>query len=371
MKIGISLLTAGKNKVGPDRVSFNLINNLIKFDRKNEYVIFVNKASSKWFSKFPDNFKIVNVNLTFTRLGWFWEHIFFIFDKHRRDIDLLHFPQSYGVIGYKGKFVLTIHDLRAYLRPDLVNYRSHLVSKIIQRRNMQKAIMIITVSNYVKNEIIKNCSINPNKIFVIYNGVDERFYKPINQVKLMNKYNLPKDYVLFVGETHPNKNLRRTIEAFRYVQEKYKLNLHFIIAGSPGADHDKLKSQVKHLGFDNFVHFLGYFPDKDLPFLYRNARIFIFPSIDEGFGIPPIEAMASGIPVVASNVSSIPEILGDAAILVNPFCISSIAKGIEDALINSQEQQERIKKAIKRLKLFSWEKMTKQVIEVYRSSIAF
>lgn len=365
MKIGISLLTASNMKVGPDNVSLNLIHNIVRIDKRNEYVIYINDECRNWLSIYQNSAELVCVKHPIRKAPWLFEQLFFNFDWRARGLDLLHFPQSQGVIGYRGKYVLTIHDLRAYLRPDLVKYSHYLRSKVLLKNNVLKADRIITVSKYVRDQILSNFPIPENNIRVVYNGVDKRFGGLPQPEDFLTRYGLPGKYILFVGETHPNKNLLRTIKAFKIAKEKHQLDCHFVIAGSPGTDDDNLKNYVKANGLEGFVHFIGYFPDQDLPYLYSSACLFVYVSLDEGFGIPPLEAMSCGIPVIASNTSCIPEILGDAAVLVDPLSVDSIAGGMEKLLTNCGYYDKQVQKGRDRVKLFSWENMAKEVVEVY------
>jgi glycosyltransferase involved in cell wall biosynthesis len=199
--------------------------------------------------------------------------------------------------------------------------------------------------------------------------VDERFKPIVATQAFKERYQLRDRYVLFVGQTTANKNLRRGIDAVNLARNKFGLNHQFIIAGLPGEDDAKLKRYVNESNLHGTVRFIGYVDDIDLPQLYANSELLLFPSINEGFGIPPLEAMRCGIPVVAAQASCLPEVLGDAPIWVNPLSVESIAEGIGNALLDKKARISAIAKGLTRVERFSWEKMALETVKVYREAL--
>ena len=366
MKIGISLLCARKNRTGVENVTFNLIKQLSKIDNDNKYIIYSNKQTREGISREANRFEVVDVKLSGKRYLWVWEHLFFLMNRKHKEIDFLHFPIGGGVIGYRGKFILTIHDLKHYRRQNLVKLRRHVLNRLWFNANIKRAEMIIAVSEYVKNDILRTFDIPEESIRVIYNGVDDRYRPCGRSIAFRSRYELPREYILFVGQTAPSKNIRRAIDAVKLIRDKYNLVYPFVVAGPPGEEDWLLKSYVEKNNLENMVRFYGYIVDDDMPQLYSNSKLFLFPSITEGFGIPPLEAMSCGIPVVAARTASMPEILGDAAILVNPFSVDSIAEGIRKALADKDDTNKMIKRGLLRAKDFSWEKMTLETLKVYK-----
>jgi glycosyltransferase involved in cell wall biosynthesis len=370
MKIGISLLSAGSLRTGVENTAFNLITQLSKIESDDEYVIFADTRRLPWLSTFTGRIQVVNVRLSCDRAFWIWEHLFFLTSSRVKDVDVVHFPIGGGVVGYGGKFVLTIHDLKHYLSKDLVMLRRHLLWRVWCKANVKNAKRIITISGHVKAEILREFPVRAESVRVISNGVDLRFRLSSRTEPVRTKYHLPERYVLFVGTTSANKNLRRAIDAMNIVRVKYNLDYQFIVAGAPGEEDVVLKRYVGDNSLQETVRFIGYCGEEDLHQLYVNADLFLFPSLTEGFGIPPLEAMSCGIPVVAARSSCLPEVLGDAAIWVDPLSAESIAEGIRNGLLNDTIRKEAIERGLSRVRRYSWEKMAFETIEVYREAAA-
>ncbi len=369
MKIGISLLCARPHRTGVENAAFNLVKQLGRVKGPDEYVIYADIQRLPWLSSIPSDIGVVDVRLSSSWAPWIWEHLFFLTNQQPREMDVVHFPIGGGVVGYRGTFILTIHDLIRYSRSDLVKLRRLLLWRLWCKANLKRAALIIAVSEHVKRDIMRKFSVPSESIRVIHNGVDPRFRPCPRTQEFRDRYQLPERYVLFVGATGPNKNIRRAIDAVTLIRKRYSLDHQFVVAGMPGEDGAALKNYVSanHLG--NTVRFLGYVNDKDLPELYANAALFLFPSILEGFGIPPLEAMRCGIPVVASQASCMPEVLGDAAIWVNPMSVESIAQGIATALLDKNARDSAIAKGLIRADQFSWQKMALETIQAYRKTV--
>ena len=368
MKVGISLLIAKANRTGLENVALNLIEQLSKMDTDDEFVIYANTRNLPWLSTISHRMRVVDVRLCPQRAMWFWEHLFFLTDRRTKEVDIVHFPISGGVVGYQGKFVLTLHDLKHYLYRDLVLLRRHLLWRVWCKLNTRKAAKIITVSEYVKKQILREFPVHSADIHVIANGVDKRFRPCAKTQAFREKYQLPERYVLFVGQTSTNKNIRRAIDAMNLVCKSHKTDHCFVIAGMPGEADADLRAYVRNSHLEKMILFLGYVDDNDLPQLYSNAALFLFPSITEGFGIPPLEAMRCGIPVVAARASSMPEVLGDAAIWVDPLSVDSIAEGINTGLLDQNARNRAIARGLFRAEQFSWEKMALETMKVYREA---
>jgi glycosyltransferase involved in cell wall biosynthesis len=213
----------------------------------------------------------------------------------------------------------------------------------------------------------------PDKIVVTPNAIDERFSVAPSEehvVETRERYQLSHAYLLYVGNIKPHKNLERLIEAFRLVREQGRPELELIIIGDEISKLQSLRRAVHKYQLHRFVRFLGFVPDKTLAVLYRLASVFVFPSLYEGFGLPPLEAMASGTPVVTSNVSSLPEVVGDAAILVDPYRAEAIADGILQVLRSAHLRDDLRQRGFARVKAYSWLRSAQRVREVYGEVVA-
>ena len=231
-----------------------------------------------------------------------------------------------------------------------------------------KSDRIFTVSEQSKRDILKFFNVPPDKIVVTPNAIDDRFSVPPSEEHVVNtreRYQLSHSYLLYVGNIKPHKNLERLIEAFHLVRQQGRSELELIIIGDEISKLQSLRRAVHKYDIHRYVRFLGYVPDKTLAVLYRLASVFVFPSLYEGFGLPPLEAMASGTPVVTSNVSSLPEVVGDAAVLVDPYSAEAIADGIIRVLRSTHLREDLRRRGLERVKDYSWARSVKRVREIY------
>ena len=262
------------------------------------------------------------------------------------------------------KIVTTIHDLSVFLYPHW-----HPKERVIffneNKKNINKSDLIITVSNYIKNEIMEYFKIKEERIKVIYLGYYKSF-RAIEKEKLsslFNKYNVNFKFILFVGSVEPRKNLKNVILAYSNLPEKYKREYKLLIVGFKGWENSQVMELINK---DKNIKYLGYVDDETLAYLYDKASIFLYPSLYEGFGLPPIEAMACGCPVIVSNVASLPEVCGDAALYVSPDDIDNINHAIQLLLDDSNLREELVKKGVKRTKRFSWDKCAQEHIRAFK-----
>jgi glycosyltransferase involved in cell wall biosynthesis len=368
VRIGISLLSARPHRTGVENVAFNLILQLSKMKGDDEYVVYADARRLPWLSSVSSRIRVVDVRPSRSRALWLWEHVFFLTSRRPQEVDIVHFPIGGGVVGYRGKFVLTMHDLMHYKSRGLVKLRRYLLWRVWCKANLKRAARIITVSEHVKKEILREFQVRSESVRVIPNGVDRRFRPCPGTREFRDKYQLPQRYILFVGQTSTNKNLRRAIDAVKLARDAWKLDHRFIVAGLPGEDDAVLRRYVNSNRLQDVVAFMGYVADDDLPQLYANAELFLFPSVSEGFGIPPLEAMRCGVPVVAANASGMPDVLGDAPIWVDPFSVESIAEGIATALLDKDARSGAITRGLSRAEQFTWEKMASETVKVYREA---
>ncbi|MBU2577823.1 glycosyltransferase family 4 protein [Patescibacteria group bacterium] len=293
-----------------------------------------------------------------------------------KNVDLIHYPffdfffLTLPLFKPK-KTVVTIHDCIPLAFPDQyppgVKGRSKF---LIQRTSLTNASAVITDSENSKNDIVKYLNYPTEKIHVVYLAADSSFgvvknVKEKNEIR--KKYKLPKKFVLYVGDVNYNKNLPSLIKAFSQVRDKADL----VLVGKSFENKNlnevkEILSLIKELGLEEKVHFTGYVADADLKVIYNLASVYCLVSLYEGFGLGVLEAMSCGCPVVTSNLSSLPEAVGDSALLIDPYSIDEISKAIKKFLDSKKEREEYTKKGIKRAGLFSWRKVAEETAEVYK-----
>lgn len=289
-------------------------------------------------------------------------------------IDLMHFPHFNVPVSYRGKFIVTIHDLILFRFPtrraSTLSAPVYFLKKKAYHRVINRAVKksekIIVVSEHTKNDVLNNFNINPKKIFVTYEGVDTIERPPTDSPEtILQKYGIMKPYILYVGNAYPHKNLDRLILAFKEVSKKHT-RLNLALAGTEDYFFKRLKKFVAEGNISNVI-FPGHVEENDLPTIYREARLYIFPSLYEGFGLPPLEAMARNIPVASSNASCLPEILGNAAYFFDPRGISETAEAIERVLTDNQLRKQLIVAGKIQVQKYSWEKMATETMGIYQN----
>lgn len=259
------------------------------------------------------------------------------------------------------KTVTTICDFSILHNPewhprDRIEYFSNNFFKKIHKSDV-----IITISEYVRKEAIEILNGYGGKIISIPLGYDQTLFNIQNKIKTERQ--LPERFIMCIGSVEPRKNLRRLLEAYVSLPDSVKKNCKLLIAGFKGWENKEIMESLKSA--EGYAEYLGYVSNEMLSALYRSATCFVYPSVYEGFGLPPLEAMACGCPVVVSNVASLPEVCGDAAFYVDPYNVESIAEGMYKVLTDDELRQNLIKKGLERAKLFSWEKSAREHIKVF------
>jgi glycosyltransferase involved in cell wall biosynthesis len=268
------------------------------------------------------------------------------------------------------KTVMVVHDLGAEYLPGTHQLKQRLYLKAITKYQLKTATKLIAVSESTKKDLVSKVGIRSENIKVIYEGLDSNQYTSVNDdalINILNRYVLKKrKYFLFVGTIQPRKNLARLIQAFNDFSLTDKKDINLVLAGSKGWLSEEIYALPKTLGIEKKVKFLGHVPDEDLSGIYSGALAFVFPSLFEGFGLPVLEAMACGVPVITSDTSSMPEVAGNAALLINPESGEEIAKSLKKIAENSVLREEMIIKGFKQVKKFSWEKCARETLDFFR-----
>jgi glycosyltransferase involved in cell wall biosynthesis len=359
-RFGHDLKTGLPRRVGSGEYCFQLLLSLHKIDRKNNYIIYLPqnptadlpKESSNW------HYKIVKPRKLWTLLGLSWEFLF-----RRSKPDVFFSPTHYLPIFTPRKSAISILDVSYIHFPEL--FKSSDLNQLIKwtKYSINKASKVFTISQSSKDDIIKEYKVSEGRVVVTYPGIKQGLMikdKGLIMNEFKNKYGIKKDYVLFVGTVQPRKNISRLIEAF----SKIKNDTELVIVGKKGWLYEDSLQAPKKYKIEDRVKFLESVTDEDLPAFYKNALCFVLPSLYEGFGLPVLEAMKYGCPVITSNISSLPEAGGDAVLYVDPENTDDIVKKLE-LMINDEGLRMKLKKkGYEQVKKFSWEKTAKETLDV-------
>ncbi|MFZ5982091.1 MAG: glycosyltransferase family 4 protein [Patescibacteria group bacterium] len=383
MKIGIdarTILNPEKGEaIGVGHYTYQLIRHLLKVDTKNEYVLFFDfRVREKDIEKFKQR----NVKIKFYPFSDYKKYLPGAYNEilgsatlAKEDLDIIHTtsPLSRIPVSYQGKVILTVSDLGAYQVPDVFPKIKRAKIKTLTSLMTDKAKKIVAVSDSTKEGLKRYLKCPEEKIEVIRSGFDNRFLdgSRISREKVLEKYAVKDKYILFLGTLDPVKNIVRLLEAFKLFREKIKGegigdDYKLILAGKRGWLSEEYRQIAKDLELDKSVKFIGYVVGDDLVPLFREAEFFVMPSLYEGFGTTVLEALASGTPAIISNVSSLPEVAGDAAIYINPMDTEGLANEMfrlskDDSLKYSLREKGR-----EQAKKFNWEKCARETLEIYK-----
>jgi len=370
MKIAIDVRRAGDFGIGT--YIRNIVNQLARLDRQTEYLLIGQRRHLDEFDPLPENFRLLEFNAPWQSLR---THAQLPLLVDREGVDLLHLPWFYAPALAACPTVITVHDLTDALHTAeqgpqfLRSARLYLV-----RRALARASRILAVSHASKRELARVFAVPEQKIEVIYNALDERLVRspfPADAERILERHAVNYPYVLYAGNIKPQKNLPRLIEAFAVAKAELRdhpawAQLKLLLIGDELTKHPDLRRSVVRTRVREDVRFLGFVPYTTLRVFYARARAFVFPSLYEGFGLPPLEAMAHGTPVVTSNVSSLPEVFGRAALLVNPENVFDIARGIRQVLTDDALRQELIRRGNELVRRYSWERSAQHLLRVYK-----
>ncbi len=390
MKIGIDARFYGPLGKGLGRYTQEIVDRVIKIvsedkDLKNlSFVIFLSPDNYDLF-KLSDNSRVEKIKINFRWYSLAEQLLFPIIIKKNK-IDLMHFPHFNIPIFCPSKFVVTIHDLilthfpslRATTRNKAIYWFKNLAYKLVINKAVSKSEKIITVSRFTKNDILSKFKVSDEKIVVSYEGV-ANFSETDSNYNLSDQDSvdesltdiLSKKYILYVGSAYPHKNLEVLLDVFSRLKKEGD-DIILLLVGKKDYFYKRLEERARAKGLyykesnDANICFAGYVPDSFLHNLYKNALAFIFPSLYEGFGLPPLEAMSVSCPVLSSNKASLPEISGQAALYFDPENVSEIYDRIKDVEIDSELRNNLIQKGTERVKMFSWHDCAEKTVGVYK-----
>ena len=370
MKIGIDCRLFSSTFTGIGRYTHELVDHYIdlnnKLDKPHQLVLFFNKPEFKKFKE-VENVKKVLVD---AKHYSFAEQTKFLFKLNKEKLDIVHFPHFNVPIFYRRPYVVTIHDLTLNFFPGqkMTKFYHRLAYNLTIKNATKRAKKIIAISKNTKKDLIEILNIDPKKIEIVYNGIDERF-KLIQDAsifkKTLKKYKISKQFLLYTGVWRNHKNLPRLLKAFKMLKEEKNLDLQLVITGKEDPHYPEVKKTVKKLDLTEDIIFPGLVDDEELIHLYNAAFIFVFPSLYEGFGLPPLESMRCGTPVAASNISSIPEVCGEEnAVYFDPYSATDIAEKIYSLYIDTAKQAELVEKGIKHSAKLSWTTTAEQTFKL-------
>lgn len=378
-RIGIDARFYGPLGKGLGRYVQEVVDGVIKTDERNHYVIFL---CAENFNDFKITGERVKKVLTTARWYSLSEQILMPYYIWREKLDLVHFPHFNVPIFCPVKFIVTIHDLiltkfpttRATTWGPIMYKLKNLGYKITIWLAVKRAKKIIAVSRFTKNDIVENFKINPDKVAVTYEGIadfnKDKKENNNNDKETLLGYNISSPYLLYVGNAYPHKNLDGLIKALHKIKEKIP-QIKLVLVGKEDYFYDQIKKGAADLGLwknnnpDSPVIFPGYIPDADLKIIYRNAIAYVFPSFYEGFGLPPLEAMADGCPVASSNKASMPEILGEAASYFNPEDEDEMVVAIVRVALDERLREELRRQGYQQIKKFNWSDCAKKTLAIY------
>lgn len=364
MRIAIDARLVYYTQAGISQYIKRLVESLARLDEQSEYMILQSRKDRMPLIEHP-NFKRVPI---LTPCHHRLEQWTLRFELSPLDIDVLHSPDFIPPFRGKFKSVITVHDLAFLLYPHFLTKESAKYYGQIDQA-VRRTDHIIAVSEATKHDLMQRLGVPENKVTVIYEASSPQ-YRPLpaeeTREYVRRKFNLEGDYILFVSTIEPRKNVPGLLQAYRKLLDSYKVKAKLVLAGGQGWLFDEVFATAGRLNLTDDVRFLGRVETDDLPYLYNAARLLVHPSFYEGFGLPPLEAMACGIPVIVSNVSALPEVVGDAGLRVDPQNISELAVGMQRLLVDEGLRAEMIQKGLARAACFSWDRAARETLEVYR-----
>ena len=358
-------------RTGTERYSYELLAALARIDRRNRYTLYSNGL--------PRTLPPLGPNVALRALGLprLWTHARLGTETALHPPDVLFIPAHVVPLIHPPRCVVTIHDLGYLVFPDAHAARRRLELQLSTRWSLHAARQVIAISAATKADLVKHYQADPAKITVVHHGLNPRF-RPANVAQIaatQARYGLNDPYFLYVGTVQPRKNLERLIEAVAMLDGRQRTAdgaAHprplLVIAGKRGWLSEPIERAARAAGLGERVRFLGYLPDADLPALLSGALSFVFPSLYEGFGMPVLEAMACGAPVLTSNTSALPEVVGDAALLVDPSDTQAIAAGLARLAADPQLRANLRERGLARAASFTWERCARETLAVLNTA---
>ncbi len=370
MRIGIDATALPGQLFGAGNYIVNLVQALSRVDTRNDYVVFAKSPHAEHFASL-NRVDLVRVSLPFRVQRIIWEQTLLPLLAHKSRLDVLHTPHYTISLAASCASVVTFHDMTFFLYPNVHQAYKRLFFRTLMPIAARRATALIAISESTCQDMTRVLAVPPAKISVIPYGIAPDF-RPVPasmSADARRRFGLPNPCIVYVGNLEPRKNLVALLQAFARLVER-GLPHSLVLVGSRGWHDDDIFSTSRSLRLADRVLFLGYVPQAELPAIYGAADAFIYPSLYEGFGLPLLEAMACGVPVVTSNVSSMPEVVADAGILVDPHSVDALADGLQRVVTDRSLHDELSRKGLERAKLFTWDRTARETLAVYERAAA-
>lgn len=365
MKIAIDIRDAGKEKTGKGWYTYNLVHELLKLDKNNQYILYTNSKKNP----FPEaeNAQLRCIGETSAR----W-HFQVLKDLRANPVDLFFAPTSYIIPAFAPKslkVIITVHDLVAFLFPATHSMKATIIERLTLEKALKKARKVLVVSENTQKDLLERFDYPEQNIHETPCAPSDFYREPVDEAELQKakeKLKLPDKFILAVGTLEPRKNFTTLIKGFVTFKKRHP-DFKLVIVGKKGWKFQQIEKTLEEYNMKDEVIFPGYVKGEDLHKIYKLAHAFVFPSLYEGFGIPPLEAMASGCPVVSSNVASLPEVVGDAGLLIDPKNSYKMAEAVADLIDHDTVRNTMIERGYKQAEKFTWQKSAQTALEVFNS----
>lgn len=346
----------------------NLLTHLPRVDRDNRYTAFIGDGR---FTSSELTLRLSRLPTSRPMVRIFWEQAVQPFALRKEGVGLIHALAFVTPLLSPCPSVVTVYDLSFLLYPDRFKRAKRFYLSLFTRLSARKARRIIAISESTKRDVVHLLGVPPDKVEVVYCGLDDAF-RPLAEDQVAafrSERGLSERFILFVGTIEPRKNVTRLIEAFANLLTCQLADLKLVIGGAKGWFYEDVFARAEELGLEGQVMFPGYIPASELPLWYNAAELFVYPSLYEGFGLPPLEAMACGTPVVTANTSSLPEVVGEAGLTVAPLDVEGLAEAMRRVLNDATLRREMRERGLQRAQSFSWTKTARETVQVYRRAM--
>jgi glycosyltransferase involved in cell wall biosynthesis len=362
--------SAGYRSAGVNRVIHHLLAELPRVPGQEEYLVYAPSSDLNRqllsSSRYRRRLTRLPIERPPVRIGW--EQTVLPLELLRERADLLHALGFVSPIGWRGRTVVTVYDLSFMRFPEVYNRPNRVYLNTFAPPSLRRADRVITISEDARRDVIELCGVPPERVTTILLAADDRFQPaPADEIAAFRAlHGLPERFVLYLGTLQPRKNIETLVRAYAQLRNEGSDNHALVIAGGRGWQFDSIFNLIRELGIEAFVHLPGFVPDDEQPLWYSSATVFAFPSRYEGFGLPLLEAMACGAPVVSSSASSLPEVVGDAGMLVDPSDVEGWCSALHQLLEDEPRRAALAAAGRGRAQAFSWRRMAAETVQVYR-----